>query len=539
MAGDPATEAQRLADALITAANSVAQSSAALQQAQEQFAAQQAATQQAQAAAVPAQQPANTNKFSNAGKMVRMPDPFVASGVDSEQAAWPDFLLNLKAWLCAADENFEADMRHIETHPDVEVDLDVQPDDVQTRARELHSVFVGLLRNRSLKVLRGVPDRNGLEVYRQLVKLYTPNTKPRSMAILAAIMGLPVFGKEKSLYDHLQGLDRLMSEYHKACGQHVPEEVALSVLIRCLPAHIRQHVQLNLEDTTTYSTVRSRILGFESVTNSWSSQRIHNEFGIVGSPSSSSQGPQPMEVDAIQFKGKGKHGKGKSDKGKGKSFSKGKFDKEKGKSSKGKGKQMDAGKNVCLYCHKPGHWKRDCRKFQRDKQNGNVRQVEQSDVQQNGQSSAGIVPSPHTTYAQQAAPTPTPKSAATGQVRRVSFAPMWDDGFSEDSFCDDLSGLRILDGQISVLTMVQQFPGSDEVSSDVFQSFDMTYSDHDDAWTCSPDVSIGHVRMVGFPHMDVDIILDSGADGSALPLEYGHVIAPVDSHRKMHFVVNL
>ena len=128
MATDPQTEAQQLAAALIAAANNVAQSSTALSQAQEQFAAQQAAAQVTQATSQPTsltQAASGTSKFSNAGKMVRMPDPFVANGVDAEQAAWPDFLLNLKAWLCAADENFEKDMQDVEKDPDAEVDIDL------------------------------------------------------------------------------------------------------------------------------------------------------------------------------------------------------------------------------------------------------------------------------------------------------------------------------------------------------------------------------------------------------------------------------
>ena len=34
----------------------------------------------------------------------------------------------------------------------------------------------------------------------------------------------------------------------------------------------------------------------------------------------------------------------------------------------------------CLYCHKLGHYKRDCRKFAADVASGVVRQVEQSDT---------------------------------------------------------------------------------------------------------------------------------------------------------------
>eukprot|EP00435_Cladocopium_sp_Y103_P028153 s1404_g7.t1 len=72
---------------------------------------------------------------------------------------------------------------------------------------------------------------------------------------------------DKSLHDHIQGLDRLVAEYRKASGLTLLDEESLSVLIRCLPANIRQHIQLSLDQTATYSTVRSRALGFETVTN--------------------------------------------------------------------------------------------------------------------------------------------------------------------------------------------------------------------------------------------------------------------------------
>lgn len=44
--------------------------------------------------------------------------------------------------------------------------------------------------------------------------------------------------------------------------------------------------------------------------------------------------------------------------------------------------------------------------------------------------------------------------------------------------------------------------------------FDMAYSDSDSLWTVPPELP-NHVRAVGF-NEQVDIILDSGADGSVL-----------------------
>ena len=56
----------------------------------------------------------------------------------------------------------------------------------------------------------------------------------------------------------------------------------------------------------------------------------------------------------------------------------------------------------------------------------------------------------------------------------------------------------------------------------------MSCTDFVDSWTCAPGClspsKHGHVRMMTLTGEDsTEIILDSGADTSALPLEFGHV----------------
>lgn len=106
--------------------------------------------------------------------------------------------------------------------PRHEFHMDVHSDEMTSRSK---AMLVGLSRTRSLKVLRcEVSGRNGYEVYRQLLKLFKPSTKLRSMALLSALMSLPAFSKDKSLYDPIQRLDRLIAECQR--------QVALQHLMR-------------------------------------------------------------------------------------------------------------------------------------------------------------------------------------------------------------------------------------------------------------------------------------------------------------------
>ena len=43
-------------------------------------------------------------------------------------------------------------------------------------------------------------------------------------------------------------------------------DIQLSVLVRCLPKHIQQHVQLQLKEDSTCNDVRNAVLGYENVT---------------------------------------------------------------------------------------------------------------------------------------------------------------------------------------------------------------------------------------------------------------------------------
>ena len=80
-------------------------------------------------------------------------------------------------------------------------------------------------------------------------------------------------------------------------------------MLRRLLSQVRSHIQLQMDDSTSYSSARAFVLSYEVTTTTWSTAKVHQSLGVTEPPSE----PVPMEVDAVT-KGKGKKG----DKGKGK-----------------------------------------------------------------------------------------------------------------------------------------------------------------------------------------------------------------------------
>ena len=187
---------------------------------------------------------------------------------------------------------------------------------------------------------------------------------------------------------------------------------------------------------------------------------------------------------------------------------------------------------------KPGHWKRDCRAYKRDQQN-TVRNVETA-------SAAGTSTTAASTTERSGAPSVSgsvsssqPSSAGAfaqqQQQRQVRLLP-----FAEQDDFVDLTNLQFSNMSPTRNISMMSFPDSacaDSVSHDdacsadaAYKSacafFDMTCSDHDNIWTVAPGCEpCSHVRALqdSASGEEIEIIFDSGADGSVLPLRYAHI----------------
>ena len=511
-------------------------------------------------------------KFSEASKVVKMPEAFGTEDHEADTRNWRDFLLNFKSWLFYADKTFEPGLSNVESNPKNVVSLSAMNEDSKSKAVQLYAILTGLLKGKPLRLLRQQDDRNGLEVYRQLVQMFTPQSKTRALSILQAFMQFPVFTKDKTLSEQILSLERLRSEYTRCSGQDLSDDLCLSVLVRCLPAQLRQHVQLQMQDSHTFNDIKNYALSYELTTSTWTTSKVHTELGVIPAPMPAG-GPAPMEIDAVtakskgkgNFKGKfdGKSGKGKKG-GKGKSSGKGgKFQNSwqdrqggqgqlqsnsnswhnhgnswqpagwqnrqnqwngwnqkgsKGNDSYGKGKNDSSGKGKGGWNNGKGSWN-----------NGRVNQM--SDVAEQSTNVGGQSTAAGSTAGGSSSTAPTSAGVSSGgsstNAGNVRLLTRVSSGFVEDLS----SSGRYSGGTLHHFRVLQ------DLSCPIH---DMTATDDDDNWTFSHCVEdLSHMRTVTYipqPGELIEVLLDSGADGSALPLSFGHMGVSVGGPHGMNYV---
>ena len=103
------------------------------------------------------------DRFSEAAKVVRQPDVFQPGTPEEELSQWADWRLTFRSWLIYAQGDYEKDLNEAETAQEP-MDFLEMTGPQHERFEKLHSILVGLLRNRPLKLLRSIDGRNGLEV---------------------------------------------------------------------------------------------------------------------------------------------------------------------------------------------------------------------------------------------------------------------------------------------------------------------------------------------------------------------------------------
>ncbi|CAE7716237.1 RE1 [Symbiodinium sp. CCMP2592] len=311
-------------------------------------------------------------------RIMPRPEPFRAATREQEHSAWPSWLWSLEQYLTVLDPKFGEEIDQLKSNLHRQVNISPAATDIVARSRQLFALLSVLVKGRGFLVIKSVSGNCGYEALRQLISLYAPQSKSRSLGILTALTQVSAFKSGEAMFPQILELERVFTEYESASQQLLQEELKTALLLRCLPAASRNQVHATLPEDASYAAVRDCVLRIERQQFKWQGVSY---FGDVaqGSGAGTGDGATPMEIDRVAGKGKKGKGKtkGKDSKGKGKhgkdNKGKGHHGKDKGQS---KGKQGDKpAADKCLYCNKSGHWKRDCRKYKADLKAGKVQAV--------------------------------------------------------------------------------------------------------------------------------------------------------------------
>jgi hypothetical protein len=113
--------------------------------------------------------------------------------------------------------------------------------------------------------------------------------------------------------EQILAYEQLVQQFDEASSTTCPSELKIATLVKCSGQKLRDYLQITINEQTTYAQLKEIILGYDKACRAWTPESV---LKSLQSSTATDQGPQPMEVDRIENKGKRKHQGKTKDKGK-------------------------------------------------------------------------------------------------------------------------------------------------------------------------------------------------------------------------------
>ena len=217
--------------------------------------------------------PSSSPSSSNAqnvewSKLLNKPPLFDYKPSGEEIRAYRDWNWQLIQFLNAIDSGYEKELQSLMDDPSHAFDLGAASAETRNRSAKLYGLLASLCRNRSLHIVRDVKNADGYEALRQLTLALRPWSSGRGLALMSALTSWPQFSMNQQLQPQLLKLEDALEEARKA-GATIPDQLKQAILRKCVAGQLRTHLNLAIQETTTFAELRGHVLRWDRSQQRW------------------------------------------------------------------------------------------------------------------------------------------------------------------------------------------------------------------------------------------------------------------------------
>ena len=141
---------------------------------------------------------------------VKPPETYKPENRQEELAQWTDWRFAFENFIRAIDGEVLRFMKIAEREETTIAETSLGGN-AREKSEKLYSMLTMLLRNRPLRLIRGISGQNGLEAWRILTKDLQPKTRQRSLALIQALSKVQ-FDANKTISEQLPHFELLVKE---------------------------------------------------------------------------------------------------------------------------------------------------------------------------------------------------------------------------------------------------------------------------------------------------------------------------------------